>query len=57
MAARGATEAQFDAVFNLDQATPDLRSGLILMMQTLNAVDTEAIKVVRAQFLVDASAS
>lgn len=56
MAVRGATQAQFDAVFAVDTTTPDLCSGLILLMQTLNAVDTAPIKSVRAQYLVDASA-
>lgn len=57
MAARGVTEAQLDAMANLDVSSPELCPAIILLMQTLNSVDSEPIKVVRAGYLVDASGS
>ena len=53
MADRGATEAHFDAIAAADPRSADLCPGLILMMQTMNAVDSEAIKTIRAEYLAD----
>ncbi len=57
MLQRGVTDAQFAAMQTLDPASPDLCPGLILMLQTLNAVETEGVKAVRADYVRDSSAS
>jgi len=51
MAERGATEAQLNAINSRDPSSPELCPGMLVLLHTLNDVDTEAIKSVRAQYL------
>lgn len=57
MIARGATEAQLNAFGSLDPNSPDLCPALLIMMKTLNEVQTEGVKAVRAQYVADLSAA
>lgn len=57
MYARGATDAQINAISALEPSSPDLCPGVIAMLQTLNSVDTVGIKAVRAQYLANIAGS
>lgn len=54
---RGMTDAQFAAMQSSDINSPDFCPSLLIFMRTLNDVDNEGIKAVRAEFVRDISAS
>lgn len=57
MSARGATEAQLNAISSIDPNSPDLCPALLLMLQTINELETEGSKAVRAQYVADLAAA
>lgn len=53
----GATDAQLNAINSLDTTSPALCPGLLILLRTLNGVDTEGMRTVRAQYLADLAAA
>jgi hypothetical protein len=54
--AQGATDAELNAISTSDATSPDLCPGLIKMMRALNAVDSDGVKAVRADYIREVSA-
>lgn len=48
MAARGATDLQLEAISTLDPDSPELCPALLIMLRTMNELDTEGSKALRA---------